>query len=398
MPDELHTSRPSAAVSSRASALRASQIREVAEEGMRMADVVPLWFGESAWGSPDIAVDAAVAALRSGDHFYQPNSGRPALRQAIADYSRRIHGSDLDLARITVTASGMQGLALVAQAIVSPGDDVVVVGPAWPNIPGSFQIAGADVRVVSLRPKDGRWHLDIDELVATLTPTTRAVVVNSPNNPTGWVMDRQAQQALLAHCRRHGIWIVADDVYSRLSLTGDHAPSLLELAEPDDRLVSVNSFSKAWSMTGWRLGWVVTPAMLEPTLAMLTEYNIAGPAGFVQQAGIAALRDGEPAIAGQRVKLERAYALVAERLRAIPGITFIAPEGAFYAFFRVDGLGDSLSFAKRLLREARVGLAPGIAFGPEGEGYLRLCYAQDHDLLQTAFERLEAFMRARDAA
>ena len=363
-----------------------------------MADVVPLWFGESAWGSPEIAVDAAVTALRSGDHFYQPNSGRPALRQAIADYSRRVYGIDLDLARITVTASGMQGLALAAQAIVGHGDDVVVVGPAWPNISGSFQIAGAEVRVVSLRPKDGRWYLDVDQLLSALSPATRAVVVNSPNNPTGWVMGRTAQQALLDHCRRHGTWIVADDVYSRLSLTGDHAPSFLDIAEPDDRLVSVNSFSKAWSMTGWRLGWVVTPAMLEPTLAMLTEYNIAGPAGFVQQAGIAALNDGEPAIAEQRTKLEQAFALVAERLRAVPGITFIAPEGAFYAFFRVDGLSDSLGFAKRLLREAKVGLAPGIAFGPEGEGFLRLCYAQDQALLQTAFDRLEAFMRGRDAA
>jgi aspartate/methionine/tyrosine aminotransferase len=394
MPDESHPIAPiPATLSARAGALTPSQIREVAEEGMRMADVVPLWFGESAWGSPDLAVDAAVAALRAGDHFYQPNSGRPALRQAIADYLARTYGVAAGLDRITVTASGMQGLALTAQAIISPGDDVVVVGPAWPNIPGCFQIAGALTREVGLEPRDGRWHLDLDRLLDALTPSTRAVVVNSPNNPTGWVMDSDAQAAMLAHCRRLGIWIVADDVYSRLTLAGDHAPSLLENADPEDRLVSVNSFSKAWSMTGWRLGWLVTPAALERPLAMLTEFNIAGPAGFVQQAGIAALRDGEPRIAEQRQKLAAAYALVADRLAAMPGVTYIAPEGAFYAFFRVDGLTDSLGFAKRLLREAKVGLAPGIAFGPAGEGYLRLCYARDPALLATALDRLDAFMR-----
>lgn len=380
-------------LSGRAAGLGASLIREVAEEGMRMQGVIPLWFGESAWGSPALAVDAATTALGAGDHFYQPNSGRPALREAIAGYLARTYGVTAGLERITVSASGMQGLALTAQAIVGPGDDVVVVGPAWPNIPGCFQIAGARVRVVAVEARDGRWQLDLDRLLDVLTPATRAVVVNSPNNPTGWVMDRASRQALLAHCRRHGTWIVGDDVYSRLYLAGDHAPSFLEVADPEDRLVSVNSFSKAWAMTGWRLGWMVAPAALEPTFAMLTEFNIAGPAGFVQQAGIAALRDGEPFVAAQRARLTAAYAVVAERLAAMPGVTFIAPEGAFYAFFRIDGLTDSLGFAKRLLREAKVGLAPGIAFGPEGEGHLRLCYARDPALLAEAMDRLDRFMR-----
>jgi aspartate/methionine/tyrosine aminotransferase len=394
MPDELRSPAPaSPLLAHRAAALRASQIREVAEEGMRMEGVVPLWFGESAWGSPAIAVEAAAAALRAGDHFYQPNSGRPALRQAIADYIGRIYGVAVGVDRITVSASGMQGLALTAQAIADPGDDVVVVAPAWPNIPGCFQIAGARVRTVGLEARDGRWQLDLDRLLDALTPATRAVVVNSPNNPTGWVMDRESQAALLAHCRRHGTWIVGDDVYSRLCLAGDHAPSFLQIADPEDRVVSVNSFSKAWAMTGWRLGWIVAPAALEPTLAMLTEFNIAGPAGFVQQAGIAVLRGGEDFIADQSARLAAAHALVAERLSAMPGVTYVAPEGAFYAFFRIDGLADSLGFARRLLREAKVGLAPGIAFGPAGEGHLRLCYARDPAVLQEALDRMDAFMR-----
>lgn len=386
---------PATLISRRARALEASLIREVAEEGMRMPDVVPLWFGEAVWGAPQPVIAAAVAALDSGDHFYQPNSGRMALRKAIAAYLGRLYGIEAGIGQITVTASGMQGLALAAQAIVDPGDAVVVVGPAWPNIAGTFQIAGGAVRTLPLRASAGRWQLDLDRLLAMLPPGTRAVVVNSPGNPTGWVMDPAAQQALLDHCRRHGIWIVADEVYARLYLLGDHAPSFLEIADPDDRVVAVNSFSKAWSMTGWRLGWIAAPAALGPALAMLTEYNIAGPPGFTQQAGIAALTGGEAHVAWQRDRLAAAYALVAARLAAMPGVTFIAPEGAFYAFFRVDGLADSLGFAKRLLREAKVGLAPGRAFGPEGEGHLRLCYARDAAQLAEALDRLDAFMRAR---
>ncbi|MEZ5668823.1 MAG: pyridoxal phosphate-dependent aminotransferase [Alphaproteobacteria bacterium] len=382
-------------LSRRAAALHASQIREVAEEGMRMDGVLPLWFGEAAWGAPDVAVEAAVAALRAGDHFYQPNSGRMALREAIAAYTARTYAVAAGVERVTVTASGMQGLALTAQAIVDPGDRVVVVDPAWPNIPGAFAIAGGTIATVGLAPRDGRWSLDTDRLLDALTPGTRALVVNSPNNPTGWVMDRAAQQAVLAHCRRHGIWIVADDVYSRLYLAGDHAPSFLEIAEPEDRVVSVNSFSKAWSMTGWRLGWLVAPAALEPALAMLTEFNIAGPPGFTQQAGIAALTGGESHVAGQRQRLQAAYDITAARLAAMPGVTFVAPEGAFYAFFRIDGLDDSLGFAQRLLRQARVGLAPGTAFGSAGQGCLRLCYARPPEMMAAAMDRLDAFMRHR---
>ena len=390
------------ALSPRAGALSASLIREVAEAGMGRADVVPLWFGEGSWPTPEPIVRAGLAAMREGDHFYQPNSGRPALRQAIAVYQSELYATAIEPERVTVTASGMQGLALAAQAIVAPGDRVVTIEPLWPNLAQCFAIAGATVEAVRLhaapdRKGTPRWHLDMDRLLAALGTDARAVLINSPSNPTGWVMGEGDWRALIAHCRRHGIWVVADEVYARLvsprlaSPTGA-APSVLPLAEPDDRVIAVNSFSKAWSMTGWRLGWLVAPPALERPLAMLTEFNIAGPPGFVQAAGLAALGHTDAILAELRTRLADAYAAMAPALRAIEGLEFVEPDGAFYAFVRVPGMMESVAAAKRLLANG-IGVAPGRAFGPAGEGHLRLCYARPADQITLAMEHLARGLR-----
>lgn len=355
---------------------------------MQMPDVTPLWFGESAWPSGDVAVEAACQALRDGDHFYQPNSGRPSLRDALVDYQTSLYGRACTRERITVTASAMQALALTAQALLNTGDRVVYVDPSWPNMADCFRLLGAQVEPVALEVVDGRWQLDLDRLIDTLVPGTRAVAINSPSNPTGWVMTEAAQRRVLEHCRQEGIWIIADDVYARLYHHGRVAPGFLAIADPDDQLIVINSFSKAWSMTGWRLGWITAPAELEASFAMLTEYNIAGPPGFVQHAGELMLRDGEGDIAQLRDRLHRAYQLTEQILGAAPGVQFVPADGAFYCFFRVEGVNDSLALAKQLLHGARVGLAPGAAFGEAGEGYLRLCYAQPESVLEPALERL----------
>ncbi len=374
--------------STRASRLKPSLIREVAESGMTLPGITPLWFGESAWPTGDIAVQAAIAALREGDHFYQPNSGKVSFRDAICQYLETWYGQPFDRRRITVTASGMQGLALTAQALIDPGDEVLCIDPAWPNMAECFQIAGADIKTLTLGIVDGQWALNLDQLIGSITSHTRAVIINSPSNPTGWVMPAADQASLLEHCRRTGTWIVADDVYARLYRHGQVAPGFLAVASQDDRLVSVSSFSKAWSMTGWRLGWITAPAELEATLAMLTEFNIAGPAGIIQQAGERMIVDGESEIALLTQRLQDGYTRVESCLSGIPSVRFVRPEGAFYCFFAVEGMTDSLAFAKDLLHLAKVGLAPGIAFGPAGEGYLRLCYAQPTSVLDAALERL----------
>ena len=292
----------------------------------------------------------------------------------------------------------MQGLALSALALMDVGDRVVCIEPVWPNLAESFRIAGGIIDTVTLTAQNGRWQLDMDHLLAKLTDNTKALLINSPNNPTGWVCSAAEQQIILDHCRKKGIWIIADDVYARLYQHGTVAPSFQQLAEEGDKLISINSFSKAWSMTGWRLGWITAPVFLEQTLAQLTEFNIACPAGFVQEAGLAMIEQGESEVNLLQNRLRAALALTRTRLQALGEISFLEPDGAFYCFFSVAGLTDSLGFAHAILEHTKVGLAPGLAFGPAGEGYLRLCYAQDETVLNEAFDRLDnGFQLAKNA-
>lgn len=380
--------------SRRAANLAPSLIRGIADAGIGRDGVIPLWFGEGCWPSPDVVVEAARRALQDGDHFYQPNSGKPELRDEISAYHRRIYGVDIDPSRVTVTASGMQALALVAQAVIDPGDRAVVIGPIWPNIRETLRISGAFVVEHALRPAGGRWSLDVDRLLDEVGDRTRLLFVNSPGNPTGWTITPEDLDAIVEHCRAQGVWLVADDAYSRLCYGRPHAPFLLSRTEPEDRVISVNTFSKAWSMTGWRLGWIAAPAGLEAPLAMLTEYNIAGAPGFVQAAGIAALRHGEPDVELLQQRLGSLRPLVGRHLEGLPGVRHLEPEGAFYSFFGVDGMTDSVATAKHVLAECGVGLAPGLAFGPNGEGHLRLCFAQEPETLTTALERLADYFTA----
>lgn len=380
-------------LAARTHALKPSQIREVAEAGLKLQGtghngITPLWFGESAWPSPQMGVDAAVEALQHNDHFYQPNSGKMAFRDSICNYQAKLFGKKFETNRITVTASGMQGIALVAQALVTAGDKVVCIEPTWPNVIEAFRLSGAAVSTQNLVVKDGKWSLDLDQFLTLLTPDTKAVVINSPHNPTGWAMSEADMRILFDHCQKLGIWLVSDDVYARLYRHGNCAPSFMQWADEDDRVISINSFSKAWSMTGWRLGWICAPKQLEQTMAMLSEFNIAGPAGFIQQAGIKMLDDGESEITLLNSRLVEGYAIAAQKLQAMQGVDFIQPDGAFYCFFKVDGMADSLTTAKNLLKVANVGVAPGAAFGDAGQGHLRICYAQPPELLSSALDRL----------
>ncbi len=380
-------------LSTRARALEPSLIREVAELGMKQGgDVLPLWFGEGAWSTNPLIVEAAVASLQAGNHKYQPNNGAMNLRQAVCQYSNDLLGSQLTPEQITVTPSGMQGLMLTAELLVTPGDRIVALEPCFPNVVGCFKTQGAEAETLSLSVQDGRWTLDIEQLLVLLTPDTKVVLINSPNNPTGWTMTAADQQRVLEHCRQHGIWIVADDVYSRLYRHAQHAPSFLSLAGPEDRVISVNSFSKSWSMTGWRLGWIVAPAACETKLGQLTEFNTCSTPGFIQDAGIVALQEGDAEVAQLQRKIQIGYAITAQELSNFSRVEFIEPDGAFYSFFRVDGLNDSLTAAKTIMQETKVGLAPGVAFGAEGEGYLRLCYAQPEEVLERAFKQLAPFL------
>jgi aspartate/methionine/tyrosine aminotransferase len=377
-------------------ALVASEIREVANSGMGESDILPFWFGEPDEVTPAYIRDAAVASLGAGETFYTQNFGIPELRAAIALYVSRLH-RPIAVENIAVTASGMSALMLSIEALVDPGARVVCVTPLWPNLTEIPKILGAEVVRVALEFGESGWNLDVDCLLGALTPGTRAVMINSPNNPTGWALARDDQRTILEHCRRHGIWIIADDVYERLYYAGAGdkaacAPSFLDLAGPGERLVSTNSFSKAWLMTGWRLGWIAAPPALMPDLGKLIEYNTSCSPVFVQRAGVVALRDGEPTVAHTLVRFREARDLLVRELASIAGIEAALPPGAMYVFFRVAGVDDSLAFCKRLVREARLGLAPGSAFGPEGQGFVRWCFAASRERLVDGVGRLRAFM------
>lgn len=294
-----------------------------------------------------------------------------------------------------MTSAGVSALMLAAQLVVGAGDRVVAVTPLWPILVEIPKILGAEVQTVPLEGGADGWALDLDRLLAALTPDTRLLLLNSPNNPTGWVMPRAQQQAVLDHCRRRGIWILADEVYERLYYGGGDdavAPSFLDLAGRDERVLCVNSFSKAWLMTGWRLGWIVAPAALMDELAKLVEYNTSCAPAFVQQAGIAALREGEPAVRALVRELRASRDHLVRGLAALPGVRASAPPGAMYLFLALPGASSSLALCKRLVQEAGLGLAPGLAFGPEGEGRVRWCYACGTARLDEGLRRLAAWL------
>ena len=374
--------------------LAASKIRDIANAGMHDPDVLAFWFGEPDQVTPAFIREAATASLARGETFYSQNFGIPELRDAIAAYVSRLHrvtAAD----DVAVTASGMSALMLTVEALVAPGDRVVVVTPLWPNLVEIPKILSAKVVCVPLAFTRDGWTLDVDRLLDALTPGTRALMINSPNNPTGWTIGREAQRTLLAHCARHGIWIVADDVYERLYYRDDaaYAPSFLDIASGDARLVSTNSFSKAWLMTGWRLGWIVAPRALMGDLGKLIEYNTSCSPVFVQRAGIVALELGEPTVAATRERLRYARNRLIDALRDLPGVDVAPPAGAMYAFFRVAGVRDSMRFCRDLVRDAKLGLAPGSAFGPEGEGFVRWCFAATDERIDEGVARLAAFLR-----
>lgn len=373
--------------------LRGSKIREVANAGLGRTDVLPFWFGESDRATPDFIRQAAAEALRDGRTFYTHNLGTLALRAALSAYLTQLHGVELATGRLAITNSGVNALMIAAQAVLSPGDRVVVVDPVWPNVAEIPKIMGAEVVTVPISPGRARFELDLDRLLDALTPGTRALFLNSPNNPTGWVLPAEHRRPLLDHCRRLGVWLIADDVYERLHFgPAASAPSFLPLADPQDRLISANSFSKAWRMTGWRLGWLVAPAELVERLGVLLEYNTSCAPEFVQHAGVVALQKGEPHVAELRAELTAARDRLLAALRALPGVEAPQPDGGMYAFFRAPGGGDSLALAKRLAAEAGLGLAPGAAFGETGEGWLRWCFAARPEKLDDGLARFRAHL------
>ncbi len=363
--------------------LPVSSIREIANAGMGQPGVLAFWFGESDQTTPEVVVEAARKSLADGETFYAHNLGLPALREAIATYTSERH-RPVGMDRIAVTSAGVNALMLAVQAVVSPGDEVVVVVPVWPNLVAQPRIMGAQVRTVSLRPDAaGAWRLDLNELLSAVSARTRLLVVNSPNNPTGWTLTRDEQAAILAHCRQTGTVILADEVYERLYYRGatpdEAAPSFLDIAEPDDALMVAHSFSKSFLMTGWRLGWLVLPRGWVDVVGKLIEFNTSCASVFVQRGALAALAHRNELVPPIVAHLRHCRATLHDALQGIEGLRTTAADGGMYAWLQLPAAAgrpaDGRAQALRLVAEARLGLAPGGAFADESAQWLRWCFA-----------------------
>jgi aspartate/methionine/tyrosine aminotransferase len=372
-----------------------SKIREVANAGMGRPDVLAFWFGESDEVTPDFIREAAIESIRQGETFYAHNLGLPELREAVAGYTSRLHGP-VGAERIAITSGGVNALMLAVQMLVDAGDDVVAVTPVWPNLTAQPLILGGKLRRVSLKPEAGAWKLDLAQLLDAVRPGTRLLIVNAPNNPTGWTLSRVEQQAILDHCRRTGTWILADEVYERLyyePAPNGCAPSFLDIATPEDRLVVVHSFSKSFLMTGWRMGWLVMPASMTHSMGKLIEFNTSCASVFTQRAALVAVQRTDEVTPRVVAHLKHCRDTLVPHLQALPRVELAQPAGGMYAFFKLDGFGDSLGLAKRLVAEAGLGIAPGNAFAPEAQGWLRWCFAsKDVGRLGQGVERLEGWL------
>ena len=385
-------------VASSALAVPASRIRELADIAMSMEGVLKLYFGESNVPTPDYIKRAAQKAMADGYTYYTENAGLPSLRQALARHYAELHGVELDpSSEIVVTASGVQALSLALRCLLDPGDEALVLTPAWPNGSSIIRMANAYPREIAYAFSDGQYSLDFDALERAVTDHTRLLLYTSPSNPLGWVATGEDQDRLLEFARHHGLWLMADEVYERVyypDATRSAAPSILKKCAREDGVVVIQSFSKAYCMTGWRIGWLAGRKDLIARATQLNEFMVSCAPAFTQRASETALLWGEDLLRQMvcRLRENRDFCLAA--LRQMSGVTVPRPAGAFYLFPRIDGVEDSFAFCKRLLLETKVGLAPGVAFGEGGEGNVRICYASDRPILEEAMTRLKRFLEA----
>jgi aspartate aminotransferase len=370
--------------------LPTENIAELAVRAQQLGDVIPLWYGEGDLVTPAFVREAAKQALDEGRTFYIPTMrGLPALSEALSAYQSALHGVPIGIERSTVTPGGMQALLLAFELIVDLGQNVVYVEPQWPNIHNLIHLSGGEPRPVPLVVADGDWRLDLDRVKAACDARTRAIVFSTPANPTGWVASQEDLEALLAFGRERGIWIVSDEVYGRLYFDGRVAPSILQVAEPEDLVLSINSFSKAWAMTGWRVGWLTHPASVAPELAAMTQYMNSGTAGILQAGALAALTHGEDLVQQMRERCRNGVDLAYETLSQLADVRLPAkPRGGMYAFFSLASEPDSGAACRRILDASRVGLAPGYLFGETSRSHLRMCICRNPVQLQTALGRM----------
>jgi aspartate/methionine/tyrosine aminotransferase len=380
-------------LSPRAVSAPESGIVEIINHARGREGLIPLWAGEGDLPSPDFINRAASNALLGGETFYTWQRGIPELRQALSDYYRRHFAVSLSTEHFYVTGSGMHAIMLAVQAVTAPGDEMIYLSPTWPNIVSAIEIAGARAVGLPLSFTGGRWALDIEALESTVTPKTKALFINTPSNPTGWTASREDLEAVLALARRHGLWIIADEIYALYYYGGAaRAPSFLDIMEEGDRVIFANSFSKNWSMTGWRVGWLVAPPEIGQVIENLIQYSNSGVAQFMQRGAVVALNEGDAFIRENIARATTSRDILCDALIATNRVETLKPDGALYAFLKVDGVTDSRATAIDIVNRIGVALAPGSAFGKGGELFLRACFLRNPDHIREAAARLSDYI------
>ena len=370
--------------------LKSSPIRNVANSVIGKKNIIPLYFGETDITTPSFISEAMKTALDEGHTFYSANQGVTELVETISSYSSELHKTNISSSRIMVTSAGMNALMITSEALINPNDKVICVTPVWPNFMRCIEIMGGNVIEIPLThsEKNNKWKLNLDEIKKNIK-NAKAIYINTPNNPTGWVMNRNEQIEILELCRKEKIWVISDEVYERIIYDRKVAPSFLDISKEDDLLIVVNSFSKSWAMTGWRLGWMTIPYGLINIFEKLNEFNVASPSSPAQHAGVTAIKEGEKFIKKMINDLKISRSVTLKHLNNFSRVIFPNSEAAFYAYFKIKDISDSEKFCFDTLQSTGVGLAPGTSFGNGGEHWIRICYAKSPDLLNKAFEKLK---------
>jgi len=354
--------------------------------------VYPAWFGEGDTETSKLIYDKTIESLVKGKTFYTYQNGIQELRSEISRYMNEIFNINTKPENHSVVTGGMMGLRLICDLIIDSGDEVVMVGPVWPNIRSSVLLKKGNIKEISLQLKDGEWLLDYDKLIRSITSKTKMVFVNSPGNPTGWEMPKSQQERLLNHTRDVGCWLVADEVYHQITYNDLPSPSFLESSLASDKLIVINSSSKSFNMTGWRIGWITHPEELSSHIAKLVQITTTGVPEFLQDGLITALQNYKIITNELRINLKKSRDIMFNRLVSWNQVECSVPNAAFYAFFKVKGVKDSLEFSKKLILETNVGVAPGIAFGQSGEGHIRICFAAKESFINQIMDRLEPIL------
>lgn len=365
-----------------------SGIVELVNRGRGRENLLPLWVGEGDLPTPEFISKAAMDSLTAGETFYTWQRGIPELREALSRYHLKHFAKELATDRFIVTGSGMQAIQLAIRALLNTGDEALYFTPAWPNFAATVNLAAGVAKPVQLSWSESGFQCDMNRLRAAITSKTKVIFVNSPANPSGWTANQECLQQILDFARERGLWIIADEIYNRFSYSASRAPSFFDIMEDNDRIVFVNSFSKNWAMTGWRVGWVTIPAQLGQQFENLVQYSTSGVPVFVQRGAIAALEEGDDFVEMQIDRARKAREILTRALAGSNRVTMVPPEGAFYLYFKVDGWPDGKAAAIDLLDKTGLGLAPGTAFGSGTEEWLRLCFNRDLNQIQDAANRL----------